>query len=601
MKEVLFERIAIQNFLSVGEEPVVVDFFKGLHVLTGRNLDKPERANAIGKSTIADAVYFVVLGETLRPLKKDLISNNITGGKTHVELDFQVHSPQGNNKFKVVRTLSPAKLYVYKDGVDKTRDTIANTTKYICDVLSASPSIFQNCVIMTVNNATPFMAKNKVEKRKFIEDIFCMEVFSKMIATLRSEYNDVKRSYELESSKIEEVERNYNNYISQKERIDIQRDEKREKYEQRFVSNQTEIYDVKSKLDELKIDDCAEKVESITVLEAKLAQCDEKVHALLEENAIKKRDIQLKKEQYVKKGTDEEVCPVCLRAIEEHDKEHIDAEKAKLKLELEGLVEDVKELTSKINDIKNLKIKIQQLIAEKQRELSDLKLKKQRKKNLEDRLTQLESWQIELKIDLENVSNQNTEFDLLISETEQRLEQLRNSVSEISKKLSKLDIVKYIVSEEGVKSYIVKKLLELLNGKIQYYLKKLDVNFTCTFNEYFEEDILNENGKVCSYFNFSGAERKSIDLACLFAFSDMRRMQGGVSYNISIYDELFDSSFDEKGIDNIIELLKERVEEHNECTVVISHRKESLKAVTGDILFLEKSDGITRRVPYSEF
>ena len=140
----------------------------------------------------------------------------------------------------------------------------------------------------------------------------------------------------------------------------------------------------------------------------------------------------------------------------------------------------------------------------------------------------------------------------------------------------------------------------MLNSKLLHYLRKLDSNSICLFNEYFEEEILNEKNKVCSYFNFSGAERKSIDLACLFTFSDIRRMQGGVSYNICIYDELFDSSFDERGVELVTEILQERVEELDECCIIISHRKESIKAVTGDVIYLQKENGITRRVDYVE-
>ena len=140
----------------------------------------------------------------------------------------------------------------------------------------------------------------------------------------------------------------------------------------------------------------------------------------------------------------------------------------------------------------------------------------------------------------------------------------------------------------------------MLNNRLLYYLKKLDSNSICMFNEYFEEEILNEKNKICSYFNFSGAERKAIDLACLFTFSDLRRMQGGVSYNIAIYDELFDSSFDEKGIELVTDVLKTRIDELGECVIIISHRKESIKQVTGDIIFLEKENGITRRLDYTE-
>ena len=86
----------------------------------------------------------------------------------------------------------------------------------------------------------------------------------------------------------------------------------------------------------------------------------------------------------------------------------------------------------------------------------------------------------------------------------------------------------------------------------------------------------------------------------MFTFADIRRLQGNVKYNLTIYDELFDSSFDEKGIEIVTDILDRRVEELDECSIVISHRKESIKAVTGDIIFLAKENGITRRVDYNE-
>ena len=157
-------------------------------------------------------------------------------------------------------------------------------------------------------------------------------------------------------------------------------------------------------------------------------------------------------------------------------------------------------------------------------------------------------------------------------------------------------MVKYIVSEEGVKSYVVKKILQLLNNKLAYYLKKMEANCVCVFDEYFEEQIFDEKGQLCSYFNFSGAERKNIDLACLFAFMDIRRLQGDVTYNFNIYDELLDSSLDEQGIYIILNILKERVEKYNEMCYIITHRKESILHARGEIIMLQKQKGITTRV-----
>jgi len=600
MKRVDFKKLSIVNFLSVGEDPVTIEFSKGLHVITGKNKDKPDRRNAIGKSTIADALYFAIFGETLRELKKDLIPNNLTNGKTHIELDFEVDSPKGKNNFKIIRTLSPSKVLIFKDGVDKTRDSIKNTTTYINNVLSASPSIFQNCVIMTVNNAVPFMAKNKIEKRKFIEDIFGMEVFSTMLATLRQDYNEISREHDTRLTKLEEVDKSYKNYEEQKQKILQTRKEKKAKYLGRQQDNTQEAERLNCELEKVQQINISKVERQISALEEGVLDQDIRIESNLEAVARNKALAASRKERYKKMGTEEEKCPVCLRPMEEHDAELIAEEKEKLKNAIHEAIDDIKYYSDGLKELKVRKNKFLKAINECRNKISEAKLQEQNKANIEERIKQLDKWQVELESDLEAIESTDTDFDSLIVDTKKRVDKLAKKVKEYRDELAKLDIVKYVVSEEGVKSYIVNKLLELLNSKLLHYLRRLDSNSICIFNEYFEEEILNEKNKVCSYFNFSGAERKSIDLACLFTFSDIRRLQGGVQYNIAIYDELFDSSFDEKGIELITHILQDRVEELDECSIVISHRKESIKAVTGDVIYLEKENGITKRLDYKE-
>ena len=50
---------------------------------------------------------------------------------------------------------------------------------------NCNPEIFENCVIMALNNVLPFMCRKKQDKRKFIESIFNLEVFSKMLVMVR--------------------------------------------------------------------------------------------------------------------------------------------------------------------------------------------------------------------------------------------------------------------------------------------------------------------------------------------------------------------------------------------------------------------------------
>ncbi len=600
MKKVNFKRLSIVNFLSVGEEPVTIEFGKGLHVITGKNKDKPDRRNAIGKSTIADALYFAIFGETLRELKKDLIPNNLTNGKTHIELDFELDSSKGRNNYKIIRTLSPSKVLIFKDGVDRTRDSIKNTTAYISRVLSASPSIFQNCVIMTVNNAVPFMAKNKIEKRKFIEDIFGMEIFSTMLTALRNEYNEISRDHDTQLTKLEEIEKAYKNYEDQKQRILRTRKEKKQKYLGRQKDNTEEKEKLENELSNVEKINISKIQKQVISLEEAVSDQDIRIETNLEAVARNKALAAERKDRYKKMGTEEEKCPVCLRPMEDHDEELIVQEKENLKKFIHEAIDNIKNYSEDLKELRVRKDRFVKAISQCQNKVSEARLQEQNRKNIEQRIDQLDRWQEELEGDLESIESTDTDFDTLIIETKQRVDKLEKKVKKFKNELAKLDIVKYIVSEEGVKSYIVNKLLELLNSKLLLYLKRLDSNSICIFNEYFEEEILNEKNKVCSYFNFSGAERKSIDLACLFTFSDIRRLQGGVQYNIAIYDELFDSSFDEKGIELITQILQDRVEELDECSIVISHRKESIKAVTGDVIYLEKENGITTRVDYTE-
>ena len=600
MKYVNFKKITAKNFLSIGEDPVSVEFSKGLHIITGNNKDKPDRRNAIGKSTIADAIYFAIFGETLRELKKDLIPNNITGGKTHVELDFEVISAANTKEYKIIRSLSPTKTIIFEDGVEKTLDSTNNTNKYICDVISASPAIFQNCVIMTVNDATPFMAKSKIDKRKFIEDIFGLEVFSTMISVLRAEYNDIKRDNDTNQTKLDENTKALQNYTDQQAKVQITRQEKINLYETRKLNNINEKNQLDTLINQINITDIDNISESIHNYELKLAKCEDIIKKYSTDIAVDKQRITDLKITYQKIGTSDEKCPVCLRGIEDHDLNYIQDEKNKLKLDIESIISTVKMNMIAQEEYINKKTLIKTKISELNANIQQNILKIQDKKHKLERIKQLNEWIAELEVDIVSINDKSADFTEILQLTQLKVTELTEKHNELQKKLNKLDIVKYVVSEEGVKSYIVNKLLDMLNNRLLYYLKKLDSNSICVFNEYFEEEILNEKNKLCSYFNFSGAERKAIDLACLFTFSDLRRMQGGVHYNIAIYDELFDSSFDERGIELVTDVLKTRIDELSECVVIISHRKESVKQVTGDIIFLEKENGITKRLEYKE-
>jgi len=600
VKQVNFHKLIIKNFLSIGNEPVIIDFRKGLHIITGINKDKEYRRNGVGKSTIADALYFAIFGSTIREIKKEFISNNLTDGICQVELHFNVKSPRGDDDFIIQRCLNPSRLTVYKNGDDKTRDSIVNTTEYIQAVLSSSPEIFQNCVIMTVNNTLPFMAKSKTEKRKFIEQVFNLQIFSQMLSNLREEINNVNKNFEIENTKYTEIERSINTYEEQKTLRIKERESKIETFNSKIEYNNKEIKTLTKELDTGEDIDLSIKQTELDTVRKGYETVDDKIKKIIVDITELNSFISHRKEQIKKIGTGESVCPTCLKPIDLHDREYIEDEKKKILQEITDKNSTKQTTQSQLDDLNDKSAKLKKYINKINDELNVLKVRIENRKVLNKRIQNLIDLNNDLKENIQHLNEHSDSFNDVISQTKERLESSKNEIDGLKKVINLLDVVKFVVSEEGVKSYIVKKILQNFNGKLAHYLKKLDSNSICVFNEYFEEEILNEKGKICVYNNFSGAERKAIDLACLFSFMDIRKSQGDVHYNISIYDELLDSSLDEKGVELVLDILKERSEKYNECIFIISHRKESIKSATGDIIFLEKYNGITKRVKYVE-
>jgi DNA repair exonuclease SbcCD ATPase subunit len=599
MKHINFQKIKIKNFLSVGDDPVVVSFNRGLNIITGTNKDKEDRRNGVGKSTVADAVYFAVFGDTLRDLKKEHIINNINKKGCEVELEVSiVNYDKTTENIKIVRTLEPSKCYVYVNDEDKTRDSITNTTSYILKKFSCTPEIFQNCVIMTVNNTVPFMAKKKQEKRKFIEDIFNLSIFSNMLGELKVDINDKKKSFEIENAKYDEGIKTLSTFEKQKNNALQERERKLNVYLQRQRDNKLELEEVNNKLKEYKEIDITKTENDITTLKKAKEKYQEEIDNLKHSKTEKTVSLQQLTKQYNSIGTDEDICKICLRKVEEHDREYIEKEKQTLKELSQKLAEEIKQCSESENKVRDKITLINSKITDLEKTIHKQELNAQQHSNFLQKAKQLEEWLRMLDHDIKDLESSTLTVDQSLEEQKEKIALIKHQIETLKSELNMLDVVKFVVSEEGVKSYVVKKILKLFNSRLAYYLKKMDANCMVTFNEYFEEEIIDDKGKPCSYFNFSGAERKNIDLACLFTFMDMRRMQGDVCFNFSIYDELFDSSLDEKGVELVISLLKERVEKYKECAMVISHRKESIKAATGEVIYLEKSNGITRRVDF---
>lgn len=597
-KRVNFEKLIIENFLSIGNTPVEIDFKPGLHIITGANKDQSDRRNAVGKSTILDGLSFALFGNTLRELKKEFVINNITKKTSKVSLYFNIVEVNTIKRYELHRTIDPNKCFLFEDGVDITRDSMVNTTEHVMKILKLTPEVFQNCIAMTVNNMTPFMAKKKIEKRKFIESIFNLEVFSDMNSNLKQDMLNAKKDLEVKNGKHEEIKNYYNALLVQSENKIKDREERKKILTKRKDDNITEIKSITDKISKFSKLDLTSVIDKINLADSKKDEILSKINNLGKEISSIETKRDLLKATLAKIGTEKDSCPVCLKPVTENDKAHISEKKKALQLEIKEHNNSIKGLEEKLIVFENAKSKL----AEASNKLKDIvekqKLQNEKRKHLSQKLKDLHEYNEHIEKDIEHLNNNDIDFTKSFNEQKTKLDEIVQLIDIDKNNMNILELVKFVLSEDGVRSYIVKKILTLFNSKLSSYLRRLNSNAFIKFDEFFEEFIVNNKNVGMSYFNFSGAEKKVIDLAVMFTFIEMMRMQSNVTYNIQFYDELLDTSLDEAGVELVISLLVELTQQFNYGIYIISHRKECSKLSTGEVIFLQKQNGITKRVDF---
>jgi DNA repair exonuclease SbcCD ATPase subunit len=593
VKKVVFKTLKVKNFLSIGKTIVSVDFQKGLNIITGINKDLMDRQNGTGKSSLVDSFYFALFGETTRGIKKEFVVNNLTNESAEVSLTFSIDETE----YEIIRTIKPSKLNLFENGVDISRDSMANTTEYILNILNLTPEIFTNCICLSINSTVPFMAQKNLEKKKFIEGIFNLDVFSKMNSGLKEEYGDIKKEIERKSEKYDDLEKTVKLVLDQNKRNSEEREKRRNQIEENISKLDKQIHVINDNISKYVIDDVSQNKVKIKKLEEKKKSKNDEIQQIFKQKTEISTEIKILKNDLLKIGTDQDECPICLRAITDGDLEHIDNRKKNIQTDIEEKNNIIADFSKKQNDLESEVTLIDKAINLLKDSVNKNALIEQQKNNDEEKLQYFNSQLSKERNALNDLQNYKEEEAKSVEEIQIQIQEISNELQELKKRFKVLENVKFVLSEEGVKSYVVKKILALFNAKIAFYLKELNANSSITFDQYFEEDIKNERGKPTTYFNYSGAERKAIDLSIMFAFIDMLKLQTNVYYNVQFYDELLDTSLDSAGVENVVRILNEFVDKYSYGIYVISHRRECSKLANGEVVYLEKSNGITKRIP----
>jgi len=316
MKKIIFNNIKIQNFLSIGDSVFELTFQNGINLITGENKDRGGK-NGVGKSTIADAIYWNLFGNTIRELKKDKIQHNKNNKECRVSLNFSVETEKETKNYEIVRILNPSKVEILCDGSDITPSTILKSDELIKKIISANEEVFNNVVLMSSDNTLPFMAQKKVDKRKFIEGMLQLNIFSEMLSKTRSDYNETKKQNDIECNNFINLQKNLEIFEQQSKLENEDKEKTLKNWEYTIETNLKTIEELKNKNfpDVQEVDDQINKLETEKLV--KLKQFLKKTNSDNTENNSKKytliadiKNLKNEKQKILDKGN---VCPTCNR------------------------------------------------------------------------------------------------------------------------------------------------------------------------------------------------------------------------------------------------------------------------------------------------
>jgi DNA repair exonuclease SbcCD ATPase subunit len=157
-----------------------------------------------------------------------------------------------------------------------------------------------------------------------------------------------------------------------------------------------------------------------------------------------------------------------------------------------------------------------------------------------------------------------------------------------------LEQISDILKDSGVKAKIIKHYLPSMNKNINKYLKSMDFFVQFYLDENFQEVIKSRNRDEFSYMNFSEGEKMRIDLSLLLAWREIAKLKNSVNCNLLILDEVFDSSLDSVGTDEVMKLLNTLGVNSN--VFVISHKADQIVDKFNHVIHFEKKNNFSKMI-----
>jgi len=568
---IVFKTIKWRNFLSTGQHETELEFTKNsTNLIIG--------TNGAGKSTVLDALCFVLFGKSFRRINKPQLINSVNDKDCRVEIQFDV----GNISWKVIRGIKPNIFEVYRDDLllDQSA-TVLDQQKWLeQNVIKMNFKSFTQIVILGSSTFVPFMQLSTAHRREVIEDLLDIKIFSSMNTIIKEKIRSVKEDIkvlglkkeslldkvQMQESFIEELEKRGKDNINSNKRKISDLDKEIEQYTQENESVEEPLRELIREQDA--ITGYAEKLRKLGNLKGKISQ---KVSTITEEHKF---------------FTENTVCPTCTQPIDDDfriNKINDAQDKAKeLQSGYKELEEAIKEEEKRERQFNSLSKEISNLtngISQNNIKINGLR---RQIRNLESEIQKI----------TEQLANRNSEHEKL----ESFKDNLKTTYDELASKKDSINYYDFsysLLKDGGVKSKIIKKYLPLINQQVNRYLQMMDFYINFTLDEEFNETVQSPIHEDFSYASFSEGEKMRIDLALLFTWREVARMKNSINTNLLIMDEVFDSSLDGFGTEEFLKIINYVIKDTN--IFVISH-KAGLEDRFERIIKFEKIKGFSRMV-----
>lgn len=567
---ILFKKIRWKNFLSTGNSFTEMDFTKN-------NTTLIVGENGAGKSTMLDALSFVLYNKPFRKVNKPQLLNSINKKDLIVDIYFDI----GNVKYQVIRGLKPAIFEVYMNGNLINQNAESRDYQEVLEkqILKLNHKSFCQVVVLGSASFVPFMQLSAMNRREVIEDLLDIQIFSTMNSLLKEKINvnanklmEVEYQYDLTAEKIkmqhehiialqknneEQIQKLKDELNVHATRIDTEK--------QSAVEIQVSIEEFQKKIDDA--ESVNKKYQKLQTLETLLSQ---KISSLKSE---------------IDFFSSHDDCPTCKQSIDKDFKcETVDNKQTQLQETLDGiekLKEEINNIVSRIEEISKISSSISSLNIQKI--------------TISNNITGLIQQCKKLAKDIEELQ-QKTD-DLIMSDDKMKeLETLLDKQVEEKRELlldrDALGVASIVLKDNGIKARIIKQYVPVINKLINKYLAAMDFFVNFELNENFEETIKSRFRDEFSYASFSEGEKMRINLAILFTWRAIAKLRNSASTNLLIMDEVLDGSMDSNGTDEFLKIIHTLTQDTN--TFIISHKTDQLYDKFTNVIKFEKHKNFSR-------